>query len=689
MSTNFVRAAIGAAAVAACGGSALAQSALPPVTITGNPLGGSDLVAPAAQLSGTGLTVRSQSTLGETLNQLPGVSSTYFGPNASRPVIRGLDGDRIRILSNGGTALDVSNLSYDHAVAADPLAMERIEVLRGPAALLYGGNAIGGVVNVIDNRIPRQPGEGVLGKADLGYATGGREKNAAAMVETGNSRLGLHVDAFRRRHGDVRVPAALGCTQGGVNRVEARICNSGSEADGGAVGGSLFFDRGYLGASATTYDSSYGAVAEDEVTIGMRSNRYSLEGELRPGGLVQSVKARAGHADYRHTEYEAAEAGTVFRNRGNDLRLEARHAKLGSLEGVLGLQVESARFSADGTEAFAPYSRTRQRALFLYEELATGWGKFTFGGRAEHVQVASEGSPLVARFAPASRSFNPGSASVGVLWNVAPRWQVTGNLAHSQRAPKDYELYADGPHVATGAYEVGSADLGKERSTHAEAGVQWKDGASSLRVNAFSSRFANYIALLGTGRLRDADGGGAGGTGAADCGDGTSLESGCSAEVMPEMAYQGVRATFRGVEASGTMRAWDAAGHTVDVELRGDLVRAMNRSIGQPLPRIAPVRVGATGTWSRGPWSARLGFDHHAAQSRVPAGDRPTGSYTLWQASAQYRMQLQRASLLWYARLDNATDRLAYSATSILTQSAPGRVPLPGRSLKVGLQASF
>ncbi len=689
MSPNIVRAAIGAAAVAACSGSALAQTTLPQVTITGNPLGASDLVAPAAQLSGTGLTVGAQATLGETLNQLPGVSSTYFGPNASRPVIRGLDGDRIRVLGNGGTALDVSNLSYDHAVAADPLATERIEVLRGPAALLYGGNAIGGVVNVIDNRIPRQPGEGLSGKVDAGYATGGREKSAAALVETGDSRLGLHADAFRRRHGDVRVPAALACTQGGVTRVAPRICNSASEADGGAVGGSLFFDRGYLGASASTYRSNYGAVAEDEVTIGMRSNRYALEGELRPGGLLQWVKARAGHADYVHTEYDAGEAGTVFRNRGNDLRLEARHAKLGPLEGMIGLQLESARFSADGAEAFAPYSRTRQRALFLYEELATGWGKFTFGGRAEQVQVDSEGSPLVPRFGAASRSFNAGSASVGVLWNVAPRWQLTGNLAHSQRAPKDYELYADGPHVATGAYEVGNADLDKERSTHAEAGVQWKDGASSLRVNAFSSRFANYIALLATGRLRDADGGGAGGAGAGDCGDGTSLASGCSAELMPEMAYQGVRATFRGVEASGTMRAWEAAGHAVDLELRGDLVRAMNRSIGQPLPRIAPARLGTTGIWSRGPWSARVGFDHHAAQSRVPAGDRPTGSYTLWQASAQYRMQLPRASLLWYARLDNATDRLAYSATSILTQSAPGRVPLPGRSLKVGLQASF
>lgn len=679
------------AALAACAAPAAAQTSLPPVTVTGNPLGSSDLIAPAAQLSGTGLTLRSRSTLGETLDRLPGVSSTYFGPNASRPVIRGLDGDRIRILDNGGTALDVSNLSYDHAVAADPLTVERIEVLRGPAALLYGGNAIGGVVNLIGNRIPREAGQGLLGKADAGYGTGSREKSAAAMVEASNSRLGLHVDAFRRSHGDVPVPAELSCTRDGATRSSSRICNSASESDGGAVGGSAFFERGYLGASASTYRNTYGAVAEDEVTIGMRNNRYGLEGEIRLDGPLRSVKARAGHTDYEHTEYEAGQPGTVFRSQGNDLRLEARHARLGPLEGVVGLQAESARFSADGSEAFAPHSRTRQRALFLYEELATGWGKFTFGGRTEQVRVDSFGNPEVTRFEPAARAFRPGSAALGALWNVAPAWQVTANLAHSQRAPKDYELYANGPHVATGAYEVGNPDLGKERSTHAEAGVQWKEGANSLRLAAFSSRFANYLALLSTGRLRDAEGNGGGmaGAGVADCGDGTSVESGCAAEVMPEMAYRGVRATFRGLEASGTARLWEGRGQTVDLELRSDVVRAVNRSIGEPLPRIAPARAGATGIWSRGPWSARLGFDHSAAQKRVPAGEQPTASHTLWQAALSYRMQVRESSLLWYARVDNASDRLAYSATSILTQTAPGRVPLPGRSLKVGLQASF
>lgn len=681
---------LGGAALAACAVHVQAQSSgqLGEVTVTGNPLGSTDLITPATQLSGTGLTLRSQASLGETLNGTPGVSSTYFGPAASRPIVRGLDGDRIRILSNGGASLDASNLSYDHAVAADPIAIDRIEVLRGPGALLYGGNALGGAVNLIDNRIPREPAPGISGKADLGYASGNREKSAAALVEGGNERIGLHVDMFHREMADTRVPLDLACTQGGVTSIARRICNSDGRTRGGAVGGSVFFDQGYVGASASEFRSDYGSAAEDEVRIGMQSRRYALEGELRdPGSALRSLKAQASHTDYEHTEFDAGAPGTVFRNKGNEVRLEARHAPLAGVEGVVGWQSERSRFAADGDEAFAPYSRTRSDALFLYEELGTAWGKLSLGARTERVRVDSLGNPLVPRFAPASRDFRPSSLALGGLWKLAPAWQLSANLAHSERAPKDYELFADGPHVATGAYEVGNPNLPKERANQLDVGLQWKRGPHSLRVSAFASRFANYLALLGTGSQRDTEGNGAG-TGVSDCGDGTSVESGCTAEVLPEYAYQAVKARLRGLEAGGTLRLLDAA-TTVDLELRSDLVRADNLSTGEPLPRIAPWRLGATLAGTHGPWGARLGFDHNARQDRVPVGEVPIGGFTLWHAALTYRMKASGAQLLWYARLDNATDRLAYSATSILTQSAPGRVPLPGRSLKVGLQASF
>jgi iron complex outermembrane receptor protein len=666
MNPHFSRSALGAAVFVLCSG-ALAQAnpSLSEVTVTGNPLG-TELVAPAARYSGTGLLLRSQSTLGETLNNTPGVSSTYFGPNASRPVIRGLDGDRIRILSNSGATVDASGLSYDHAVAADPISVERMEVLRGPGALLYGGSAIGGVVNLIDNRIPREPMDGIAGKVDLGLASANRERGAGLLLEGGNQRVGLHVDVFNRLTDDVRVPTSLPCTRGDVTDFARRICNSAAHVRGAAVGSSLFFDQGYLGASLATYRNGYGTVAEDEVTIDMRSTRYALEGELRGlRGPFQSVKAQASHTDYRHTEYEAGMAGTLFSNRGNDVRLEARHVAVGPLQGIIGFQAESTRFSADGEEAFAPYSRTRQRALFAFEELATSWGKLTFGARMESVDVQSLGNPLVERFPTASRNFNPASYALGALWNLAPSWQLTSNLSRSQRAPRDYELFADGPHVATGAYERGNAALEKERSANVDVGVQWKQGAHHVKVSAFQSRFGNYISLERTGALQNVDD-----------------------ELLPEFAYRQVPARFRGLEAEGNIRLLEAASK-LDLELRGDVVRATNEATGEALPRIAPVRVGATLVWAQGPWGARLGVDRLARQHRVPAGDAPTAAYTLWSAALTWRAKAGPANLLWYGRVDNASNKLAYSATSILTQTAPGRAPLPGRSVKVGLQASF
>jgi iron complex outermembrane receptor protein len=699
MKKNFPRSAVGAATLTllALGGTlAQAQTAAPSlkeITVTGNPLGAEQLIAPATQYSGQGLLLRSKTTLGETLDGTPGVSSTYFGPNASRPIIRGLDGDRIRILANGGGSLDVSSLSYDHSVTSDPLSVERIEVLRGPGALLYGGSAVGGVVNVIDNRIPREPqfGEtgGISGKVDINAATGNSGRGKGVLLEGGNHRYSLHVDAFDRRTSDVKVPRELNCTKAGVTTTARRICNSASDVSGGAVGGSVFFDHGYLGASASTYRSTYGTVAEDEVTIGMKSDRYALEGEVRNlVGPLQSIKGQYSQTDYRHTEFEGATPGTVFKNKGSDFRLEARHAKIGNLDGVLGFQTESNRFSADGSEAFAPYSKTSQSAVFAYEELATGWGKLSLGGRLESVKVESFGNPRVARFTPASRDFKPGSYAFGALWNAAPGWQLTGNLAYTERAPKDYELFADGPHIATAAYEVGNANLAKEQSNNVDVGAAWKAGGHSFKLNTYVSRFRNYIALNQTpGVTRNAEDGEV--NPAEDAGNPGFTASGAEFKPLAEFRYQQVRARFTGVEASGNIRLLEGASQ-VDLALRGDVVRATNLTNGQPLPRIAPWRVGASLLWASGPWGANLGFDHNAAQKRVPvAPTGQTGAYTLWNAAATYRVKAGPASLLWYARLDNITDKLAYSATSVLTSTAFPKAPLPGRSLKVGLQASF
>lgn len=647
---------------------AWAQSAVsgssPEIVITGNPLGRDSTTVPVSTMGRADLLERGQSTLGETLNGLPGVSSTYFGPNASRPTIRGLDGDRIRVLNNSASSLDASALSYDHAVPLDVLSTGRVEVLRGPAALLYGGSAVGGVVNVIDNRIPREAVSGVLGKAQLQAGTGNDERSVAGLVEAGNERYALHLDGFDRRTGDVRVPVSLDCTKPGAPANAQRICNSASTARGGAIGASTFWDHGYLGASVNTYQSDYGTVAEDEVTIGMKTTRYALEGQVRQlPGWFESIKARLSHTDYQHTEFEGADAGTVFANKGQDLRIEARHRPLAGWQGVVGLQTESSRFSALGDEAFAPFSRTRSQALFVHEELPTAWGQVTAGARWESVRVESLGNPELDRFDEGigTQKFTPFSVAGGAVFKLSPAWSLTGNAALTQRAPKDYELFANGPHLATHAWEIGSAALGLEKSKSLDAGVQWKSGPNSANVTAFASQFANYIGLMNTQDVEDD---------------------------LPVQRYQGVKAQFRGLEASGRQRLWQNTS-TLDLDWRADTVRATNTSTSEPLPRIAPMRVGATLVHGQGPWSAKLGADWHAAQKRVPEGSVATGAYTWVNASVSYRQKLDTTVLNWFARLDNLTDQLAYSASSILTSTAFGKSPLPGRSLKLGVQATF
>lgn len=642
------------------------STALPAVTVTGNPTGASDLIAPADVLTGAGLLLRSKGTLGETLDGTPGVSSSYFGPNASRPIIRGLDGDRVRILQNSGASVDASGLSNDHAVPSDSISMERIEVLRGPGALMYGGSAVGGVVNVLDNRIPQErqfdAQGGVSGKVNLDASSGNGERAGAALLEAGTDRFAVHADMFSRAAGDVAVPVDLVCGKNGSAPVARAICNSGASSRGGAVGGALFFNHGRLGASVSSYRSDYGTVAEDNVTIGMKSDRTALEWDMdHLGGWVQSFQLRLSRSEYAHTEYDAGDPGTTFQSSGNELRLVAHHAPLGPWQGVLGLQAESSRFSADGAEAFAPYSRTAQTALFAFEELPLSWGRLSVGARAESVQVDSDGNPQLDRFAPASRRFAPRSLALGALWNVAPSWQLTSNLAYSQRAPKDYELYADGPHVATHTDEVGLRDAVLEASTNLDLGAKWKQGHHSFGVSAFVNQFNNYLSQEATGAM---------------------------VEELPVYAYTQVQARFTGLEANGKLRLLDGPS-ALDMELRADWVRAINTSTGAPLPRIAPLRMGTALQWSHAAWNARLEANHVAAQTEVPDGQTPSAAYTLVNASLSYRQSMGGTDVLWFARADNLGDVLAYSGTSVLTQTAPGKAPLPGRNLKVGVQIAF
>ncbi|MEY4438568.1 MAG: hypothetical protein RIQ36_32 [Pseudomonadota bacterium] len=702
MTHVFQRSAVAAAAYSLFSlsfGNVFAQTAhtddvhrLDEVTITARNLESGSLLVPAQQLSGAALTQRQGGTLGETLDNLPGIANSSFGPNVGRPIIRGMEGDRIRILQNSGANIDVSGLSNDHAVPIDPLTTERIEVLRGPATLLYGGSAIGGVVNVIDNRIARErtfgAKGGVMGKAEVRAGGAADERSTGAMVEAGNDKFVLHVDAFDRSTKNLRVPKDMNCGDGlAATPNGRRVCNSASDSKGGAVGGTLLFDRGYLGVSTSEYRSTYGTVAEPNVTIGMLRRHHVMEGLVRDVGAFENVKVQLGNTHYRHTEFDDGSPESTFKNKGHDFRLEGRQRTMRlsngmQLDGTVGIQHERNNLQAKADDGMAntllPPTRSRSTGVFTYQALKTSWGQLSAGARAEDVEVVSL-EDHVDHLAQ-TKKFKPLSLAVGAMRNLRQGeaqngWQLTTNLSASQRAPKDYELFAHGVHAATGTYEIGQSNLKLEKGTQLDVGGEWKQGPHKFGITGFASQFSNYISLQ-------------------------SMGTDSNEPDMPDYRFEGVRARFYGIESTVKLRmiggqsallSPNAAHGAMDIELRADVVRAKDLTHNSYLPRIAPMRVGADAVWSRHAWGARFGFMHAAAQNRVPEGNITTAGHTLWNAGINYHAHTYGPThWLLFAKLDNITNKLAYSSTSVLTQTmGTNAPPIAGRSLKVGAQVSF
>jgi iron complex outermembrane receptor protein len=660
---------------------ALAQAGAPAaVVITGNPLG-STLTAPSSTLAGEGLALRRGGTLGDTLDGLPGVAASGFGPQSSRPVIRGLDGDRIRLLDNGGASADASNLSFDHAVAVDPLVVERLEVLRGPAALLYGGNATGGVVNAIDNRIPRTALGALGGRAELRLGGAAGETAGAALLEAGAGGLNWHADVARRLSDDLRTPAF---TRPGDTAPSRRVANSDGASEAAAVGASWADARGHAGAAVGSYRNSYGVTVDPEVRIRMRRDRLQLAGERRGlAGPFGSITWQASHTRYQHQEVEGDGAvGTTFRSTGQDLRLQATQAPLalagGTLRGVLGLQAERLDFSALGEEAFVPGTRTRSQALFTLQELALGGATLQAGMRLETVRVHSDGDAADAtdlKFGPAqSRRFQPRSLSLGVQLPLGTGgWRATASVGSTQRAPAYYELFANGVHVATGAFEVGDIDQKTERSRHLELGLQWQQAGHSLRAALWHTRFANYIALDATGATMSVVG-----------------EDGSTSDV-PVYRFSGVPARLTGGEIEARSRldtgAW-LAGWTLDASAGLDWVRGDNRGTGQPLPRIAPMRLQAGLDAAQGAWRGGLQLRHAARQGRVPDNDVPTPGWTTLDIWASWAQRLGAGTdAVWTLKLTNLGQALITNASAL--PIARDLSPAGARALQGSVRLTF
>ncbi|MFM2435904.1 MAG: hypothetical protein RL063_1887 [Pseudomonadota bacterium] len=636
---------------------------LPSLAVTGNPLGldADQLIVPVTILNGRELSLKRESTLGETLNGIPGISSTNFGPNASRPVIRGLDAERVRIMQNGVGVVDASSLSFDHAVSVDPLVIEQIDVIRGPAALLYGGSAVGGVVNAVDHRIPTEKLEGGTGRTEARLGGAANESNMAGVVDIGNGQIAIHADAYVRKSNDLNIPGFAvsnrkALADGTLQTNSGTLKNSSATSNGGALGASLTLDNGYLGASYSGFNSNYGTVAEENVRIDMKSQRWDIAYEFNElSSVINRVKFRLAHTDYQHQEIDTGVAGTTFKNSGIEGSLEAGHAKIGNISGVVGLQFQNTSFEALGAEAFVPSTNTQSKALYLYEELPVDQFKFSLGGRTESNTV--DAGAWSKNSSIQNASFNPTSYALGGLYTFTPNWSLANNLSHNERAPSYFELYANGAHLATGQYEVGNPNFSLERSNGIDAQIRWKDGKNSFSAGPYYTKFSSFIGLLNTGSIVTVQG-----------------------QPLQEAKFTEVVASFTGFETEGKFNLND----NIDLKLTGDYVRATNLTSGEALPRIAPLRLSAGLQYQKNTLGARLNVLHAFAQERIAANELATNGYTNVGAMVTYKLPT-KINVELFAKANNLLNQDIRDSASFLKDIAPQGA----RSLTIGLRSDF
>lgn len=645
---------------------------------------------PVSVLRGPQLRLAVQPTLGETLAGVPGVSSTYFGPAASRPVIRGLDADRVRVLQNGSNTLDASATSVDHAVSFDPVGVESIEVVRGPATLLYGPNAIGGVVNVLDRRIADERiGVPVRGSIEGRAASVNGERGGAFTLEGGVGGLVWHLEGSKRATNELHIPGfarsarlrRLNPLPAGEKEAREVLPNSDLRTEGLAGGASYVWAGGFFGLAYSGFHTNYGTVAERTVTIDMEQRRWDFRGAFfAPFAHVRAVKYSLGVSDYEHTEFEGALTGTKFENEGYDGRFELAHEKLGPFEGVLGYQTEHSDFSALGEEAFVPAVGTRVNSVFLFEEAVFEPVRVQVGVRYDHVSVESESSPGFGR--GSERTFDNVSASAGLIYTPAEGYAVALNGAFTQRAPTYQELFANGPHVATAAFEVGDSGLRSERSFSLDLSLRKNAGRVTGAVSVFYNRFSDFIGQFATG--------------AVVAGEGDDL---------PVFAYRATDAVFVGGEAEITWHLLEpvaaaprAAGldgkalappaldrPVLDLEFKADYVHATDRTTHDPLPRIPPFRASAALTYQHGRYRASVEGQYSARQNRTSELELPTDSYFLLNASVGYRLTLGSTEADFYVKGVNLTNAEARLHTSFLKDLAP----LGGRGVVCGMKFTF
>ena len=659
-----------------------------------------DILAGTSVLTGDELRREVRPQIGDSLTSLPGVSATSFTPGASRPVLRGFQGERIRVLTDGIGSIDVSNTSADHAVTIDPLTAERVEVLQGPAVLLFGSQAIGGAVNVIDRRIPRSvPEGGAHGDVVALYGTAAEERSigGAFDVSLGNG-LVLHADGSFRKSDDLEVGgyvlseplrremfeiAAEEFEEGHPEEAEealefaalrGTVPNSAVEQKSAGVGLALIRDSFNIGASVSLFDTNYGVpmrpgtvhhheeeveedvgeeahAHEEPVTIALEQKRFDLRGEYEfGGGFLETARLRIGAADYEHTEFEGEEVGTVFKSKGAEGRLEFVQRERDGWSGASGLQYFRRTLDAIGAEAFVPPNSTSQLGLFTLQEWHSGSVGLEAAGRYEHSNVRARTTDL-------QRTFDAFSLAVGSSYEIDPRTRVGVNLSRTERAPSAEELFANGPHIATQAFELGDPDLAKEKSLGAEAYLRVEKTDFTFSATAFANWFDDFIYQVRTGEEEDG---------------------------LPVFQHRQRDATYYGVEGEASARLFDAGGFRFIGDLVADYIRATVKG-GGPVPRIPPLRILGGLEAQSNKLDGRLEVEWTADQNRVAENEYPTDGYTLVNASLAWRPWGKSRETSFMLSANNIFDVEARRHASFTKDF----VPMAGRDIRLSAHFSF
>ena len=651
------------------------------IVVTGVRRNAGDVLGGISVLDKADLTREVRTSIGETLASQPGVTSTSFGPTASAPVLRGLSGDRVRVLTDGIGSLDLSSSGPDHAIAINPLTAERIEVLRGPSALLFGSSAIGGVVNVIDTRIPRRVPDGPVGvDALVAYGSAANERSANLGVDVPlGANFVAHTDGSYSKSGDLRTGGhllsgdprdeALASPDPAIRELadlKGELPNTAARTTDLAAGVAYVNEDWNVGVSIGRHKSRYGVpirfsldpeVEAEAPTIDARQTRGDVRVEIPMSGFFNRAGLRGGISKYRHDEIEdTGDIGSSFFSKGGELRAELIQAERSGWGGTSGIQYLNRNARIRGEEKFLPDSRQKQTGLFTLQTLVRGPVRLEAGARLEFSRLNADADEFLGTDS-ASRKFTTVSGSAGGSYEFVPGWRSGLSVSSSARAPSIDELFANGPHLASQSFERGNRALDPERSLSVEASLRRTSGPLHVTANLFYSRFSNFIFQAAAGEVEDD---------------------------LPVFEYRQGRANYYGFELQADARLGNALGIDWGAELVADAVRATIRNFG-PAPQIPPFRVLGALTGSRGSFDGRLEVERASAQNRTAPNETSTPGFTLVNASLDWHPLTEKPELTLSLAGNNLFDVVARRHSSLIKDYAP----LAGRDIRVSARLAL